>query len=189
MLVQPQLDRLNRELLEDLAPDASLRDFLPRAAVEVGDEWRVDAKTYGQLRSPSGYLHFRFEGLAKEADRSKQWIDNLTGAIVARYAGTRRVLERELAVIELEIAVPSSVDLTAEPQSGLTVAEAGEIHFEQRGELLWDLANERAHSVEIEGEMILAIEKRLEREQEGKRLERIDAQRYEGTEELTMSFD
>ncbi|MSR60831.1 MAG: hypothetical protein EXS08_00095 [Planctomycetes bacterium] len=150
---------LDESQAEDLAEDMDLRLVLPAKAVEVGDEWELDARLYLAFMWPSGLLDFHAEGDEPGDDEfARETIENLAGSGSARLSELREEDGVRVAVIQVELEITTSSDsvLAELEQDGelvhpeLTIEVA--ISRKLSGTILWDLEHGHALSAELECE-------------------------------------
>lgn len=146
-------------LLEGLVADTDFLEFLPGKRVTEGERWKLDAKLFRHFIDPGGELHMRSErdgaDPGKDAERRKQFRDNYAGEFGASFAGMRAADGRELAVLELKGKGGTHASMRGEDEDGDPVEDRFDMRVEFEGELLWDVAAGRPHSLKIEVEMEL----------------------------------
>jgi hypothetical protein len=170
----PEGDDGDVDLLDALAEDMDLRAFLPSGAVAEGDSWDVEPQAVLDALFPGGDLAFHMESDGDEAPMggggadsfpppSAVWQDLDGSSVSAKFAGTREVDGQRVAVIEIEVELEGTGDLTdfmaeqiAEQMPEGIEAEVGgadvESAIEAKGELLWNLSAGHAVSLSFEGE-------------------------------------
>ncbi len=147
-------EELDADLLDELRVDLSLAELLPPDEVEEDASWTLPGSAAALLLQPLGELGLRAEqepegDAARRLSRRLQ--ESLTGSIEVTYRGTR---EEEgglvLAVLELEIEVQLAASIEV-PEAG---TQEVAIERELAGELLWNTAAGRLHSLNITGETV-----------------------------------
>ena len=154
----PEGQEADLALLEDLAEDLDLRDFLPAGDVEVDESWDIDPPAVLALVAPGGDLKITPDN-AELAEMSmgsmggdlSQMFGEVKGSVKASFKGFREESGVKLAVIALEIDVESSSEMTEMIREQVSKQEipGGEMEVESAdaeltlkgsGELLFDAA-------------------------------------------------
>lgn len=188
----------DEDLLEDLEFQGYLWDVLPDGEVEEGDRWEVDATFFDVLSEPCGDLHFVLEsedGEDEDDDWGEQFNDNLEGEFYVTFAGTRDEDGVQVAVFTLEAEVSTEIvkeeeiddEIQGESISG-TTSSTFSFDFEMEGELLWNIAANRPYHVTFSGDVEFEIDQESEVETPGGELTQTQIQTFEGTVELTTSY-
>lgn len=189
----------DEDLLVDLAFQGYLWDALPDGEVEEGDRWEVGADFFDVLSEPCGDLHFVLEsedGEDEDDDWGEQFSDNLEGEFYVTYAGTRDEDGVTVAVFTLEAEVSTEIvkeeeideEIQGESISG-TTSSTFSFDFEMEGELLWNIAANRPYHVTFNGDVEFEIDQESEVETPGGELTQTQVQMFEGTVELTTSYE
>ena len=179
-------EELEAELAALLDEDMDLRLVLPEDEVEVGDEWKVDARLYLAFMWPSGLLEWQEgeeETSPEDRERNRQTIDNLSGECRARLAEVVEEDGRRVAVIALELEIETGIEFEqAMGEDGATVTIKTTIERTLEGELRWDLEAGHALSAELEGEATRETTRSGEVENEaGETFTLSETERHEGT--------
>lgn len=154
----PEGQEADVALLEDLAEDLDLREFLPSGDVEVDATWDVDPQAVMALVAPGGDLKITPDN-AELAEMSmgsmggdlSQMFGEVKGSVKATFKGFREENAVKLAVIAIEIDVESATELTELIREQVSKQEipGGEMEVESAdaeltlkgsGELLFDAA-------------------------------------------------
>jgi hypothetical protein len=115
----PEGQEADAALLEDLAEDLDMRDFLPNGDVEVDESWDIDPQAIVALVAPGGDLKITPDN-AELAEMSmgsmggdlRQMLGEVKGSVKATFKGFREEGDAKLAVIALEVDVESAAELT-----------------------------------------------------------------------------
>lgn len=182
------------ELLEDLTEDMDARALLPAGEVDVDETWEVSLQDLDELAQPGGSLHFRPEDADMSAEDMEMFEEMfsgfgedvasaLEGTCTCTYKGRREVDGVQVAEIELDLEVASTISLASlaeeifakiEEQAGempdisLDTAELN-IDVEGSGTLLWDVEKGRLHSLLVTGDAVFGVDFALSVEAEGER--------------------
>ena len=160
---------------EGVTEDMDLRGLLPKGELAEGDSYEIDLANFSNILAPGGNLSLEMEvdgemsgaGMDPEmmTDFSKFFEEMLEGDASGKYVGTRDVDGVKVAVIEIEVEINASADmseLAAESMGGEEVPEGVEMSIDRMdvelvytgsGELLWNMAKGVVHSFEIDAEM------------------------------------
>lgn len=163
------------DLVEGLTEDMDLRGLLPKGELAEGDSYEIDLANFSNILAPGGNLSLEMEvdgemsgaGMDPEmmTDFSKFFEEMLEGDASGKYVGTRDVDGVKVAVIEIEVEINASADmseLAAESMGEGEVPEGVEMSIDRMdvelvytgsGELLWNMAKGVVHSFEIDAEM------------------------------------
>ena len=149
-------DDVDEDTLEWLRADMDLFGMLPDDDVEEGDSWEIDASAYLPLMWPGGLVDY-FENEAEGYDEFEQAmnravIENLEGEGTVTFEETRDEDGTRVAVLSVELAVESSVELEREEEEGGDVTIELEIERDIEGEVLWDLDNGHLYSAHFEAD-------------------------------------
>jgi hypothetical protein len=196
------------DLLEDLTEDMDLRVLLPKGEVAEGEEWEIDVKELGSVLAPGGNLALvpeeageamgmggNMSGMGSLSD----WLGELLeGNAKGTFAGTRKVADKEVAVIKVTAKVHGSKDMTDMVSEAMEKAELPpgandmkidhmdiEFKMDSEGELLWDLAAGRMHSFEMSGPMTANIDMAMKMSVQGQNLSIEQAMEMSGTSTMT----
>ena len=137
------------ELLEGLRARLDFVEFLPDGEVEDGAEWEVPTSAYEQVFAPGGDLQLMVEGRSI-SEGGVQMTQSFEGDSRAVYSGTRRVDGVELQVLALEAELESNTERELEQGDA---SETQHNEYELAGELLWNTALGRFHSLELTGQV------------------------------------
>lgn len=182
------------DLLEHLSEDMDARALLPDGEVDVDESWEVSLKDLDELAQPGGGLHFRPDDAGMSAEDleviedmfsgfAEDLADALEGTCTCTYKGRREVDDVQVAEIELDIEIASTISLAslAEEIFAKIAEQAGEmpdisldtaelnIDVEGSGTLLWDVEKGRLHSLQMTGDAIFGVDFALSVEAEGER--------------------
>lgn len=147
-------------LLEELEADIDLLEFLPGKPVAEGERWKLDPGLLLRLMDPGGEVHLRAEDededeQRKENERRKQFRDNVGGELEATFAALRKEDGLTLAVIELKGKMETHGAVDSEDEDGDPVEDRFVLRTEHDGQILWDVAAGRPHSLRLEVELVL----------------------------------
>jgi len=171
----------DEELLEGLAEDLDLRVLLPYGEVSEGDSWSPELSEVVHVLFPGGAIAFEVDS---DGDPSPMGSDPFVspdprmlfdvpeGDATATFAGTREVDGATVAVIQLEISVDSSVDMSEYLAD--TIRDSGpegmelelesadaEWSYQGKGELLWNMEGGHMHSLELVGDVTTLHEQEM----------------------------
>lgn len=176
---------LEAELAELLDEDMDLRLVLPEEEVEVGDEWKLDARLYLAFMWPSGLLEWQEgdeEPTEEDRARNRQTIENLEGEGRARLSEVLEEDGRRVAVLAIELEIETYLEFEQELAEGQgTMGIKVTIERTLEGELRWDLEAGHALSAELEGEGVRETTRTSEVEQDGEAFALAQTERQEGT--------
>jgi len=175
----------DEELLEGLVAVADLSWFLPDDEIDEGDTWDVDVDAFRELTSLSGDLVVvREDDDDEEDDFGEQFDENLEGELVGEFTGVREEDDLRLAEIRLsgslETIVEQEEEFEVEEGEGVKV-ETYDFDFEIEGLLLWNLDENRAHSLLLEGEVQMDVESKETVSGAGHEVEITTTQEFDGT--------
>lgn len=176
----PEDSKYDEALLEGLVGDMDLAVFLPKGPVEQGDEWKVNPKELIPVMAPGGNLKLIPEnveaadmmGMQSNFGSSADWFqENLDGDVTVSFQGTRENDGGTLAVLSVRFDLENAVDMTEMVQEGMEKVELPpeaegleiehmdlEIAYEGEGQILWDIAAGRAHSMDLSGDFSLIVD-------------------------------
>jgi hypothetical protein len=186
---------LDEQLLIDLDPRANLAGFLPGAAVDVGDSWEVEIGSFVNMTNLGGDLKVIQEGEEDGEDSAEYgriFDDNLKGRIVARLKEVSDAAGERVAKISIEMALTTAIDLATQVDSEEATGQEEESHaieLDLDGELLWNLDTEVAHSLEISGDVEIAIRSKSSYEFNGHTMVIEESQDLDGTIQYSASFE
>jgi hypothetical protein len=159
-------------LLVGVVEDTDLRAFLPPKSVAEGDTWSVDAAAFDALVNPGGDVKLVSEDDCEDSDENAEELrKNISGKIAATFKGTREEGGATLAVIQLECEVATFSDGALggedEQEEGVEAKERLDIALELKGEILWNVAAGRAHSLALDGDAKVLLTYDIRGEYEG----------------------
>lgn len=196
------------ELLPGLAEDMDLRALIPPEEVAVGDRWEVDADAVTGFLFPGGDLAIDIVSDGEDAppgmagpgeDPPTRALlcqgfeeEGLEGEVSCRLAAVREEEGTRVAVIEVELDLDSTADVTelyrealeANQQEGMELEldrVSLTVTLEGQGELLWDLGAGRMHAFEASCELGLDYEQVMQVEAGGRSLEIVQNAVLSGT--------
>lgn len=142
----------DEDLLEGLEPAVDFAAWLPAEAVEEGDTWTISTDAFKRaILRPAGDMEFHGEEARPPIqDRLDDGLwEALEGEITATWEGVREEGDRRLGVIafEGELSARAESSREGEERGPDSVSVENEDRYE--GELLWDLADRRAHSLSM----------------------------------------
>lgn len=173
------------ELLEGLEQEADLRWMLPAGEVSVGESWDIETADLQHLIMPGGDMRILPEGeemdedmmrfmenLAVDADEIYRQI--MAGKMTGTLTAIREEGDSRLAEIALAVDIESSNDFASMAQEIIEAAieESGqdipvefsvdmadvELQYTAEGTLMWDLDAGVAHSLQLSGEVTIAVD-------------------------------
>ncbi len=138
------------DLLKDLDEDMDLRKFLPESASAAeGSSWTVKGDAANAFFFPAGDLKLETTDSEDEANDTKELDkhlrENLKGSIEVTFKGTREEDGRKVGILELKGTVESSGEMTGADDMNTSLKFTAEV----KGEILWDVSANRAHSASI----------------------------------------
>lgn len=205
------------ELLEGLTEEMDLRTLLPEGSVSKGDSWDVDLSALGPLLAPGGNL--KIVPVETEGDDASAMggmsgmsglgnvndlVDELDGTATAKYTGTSEVDGQRVAVIEFEIEVTSSQDLTdivsAEMENADLPEEAGpmemtvdfvdlEFAFKGKGTLHWAIEDGILDSFELTGRSAVVMDMGMQMSMAGTTMELEQSMELAGDYKLNVEAE
>jgi hypothetical protein len=164
--------------LEGLTEDTDLRCLLPDDGEAAADEsWELPLDRLQHLLVIGGDLHWEVEAVGDQGGMGMDGMspnlpgmfDGLEGEASATYRGRRDVDGTSCGVIAFTLEVNAANDVTDNVREAMEGQDLpvpieidlqsadSEIELEVQGELLWDLAGGHAHSLELSGEMRMAM--------------------------------
>lgn len=162
------------EMLAGLIEDMDLRGLLPSDEVAEGESYDIDVAAFADVISPGGDLKIEMEidgetggsGMDPEmmTNFRKFFEEMIEGSATGKYVGTRDVDGVKVAVIELEVEINGSADMSdmAAESMGEEMPEGVEMNidrmdvemtYEGTGELHWNMAKGVIHGLSINAEM------------------------------------
>jgi hypothetical protein len=145
--------KAGEELLGDLVEDADLRGLLPGRAVAEGDTWEIAAMELAHVFDPSGDVALRSdEDDESDEEMQDELVRNYSGDAKGTFKGYREEDGVRVAVLALEADIVTYGD--REKEEG---EERFDVSLEVEGELLWDVAAKRAHSLSVTGPARLTV--------------------------------
>lgn len=141
-----------RELEEDM----DLRALLPPGPVSVDDTWELAGGVVLDAMPPGGQLGFAEE----DDDDDFDFEEAFEGSATATFAGMREEDGLRLAVVVIELQGVAEQPAQEKDGSTQSLTFAVELKYE----LLWCLAEGRAHSIEVAGGVgaVLSIAQEVE---------------------------
>ena len=162
------------ELLENLAEDMDLRGLLPTDELAEGESYDIDVAAFADVIAAGGDLKIEMEidgeaggaGMDPEmmTDFRKFFDELIEGSATGKYVGTREVDGVKVAVIEIEVELNASADMSemAAESMGEEMPEGVEMNidrmdvemsYEGTGELHWNMAKGIIHGLSMNAEM------------------------------------
>jgi hypothetical protein len=181
------------DLLDDLHEDMDVRALLPDGETAVDESWEVELTDLGGLMQPGGNLHYRPDGANLSEEDMKMFEDmfsdfgadlasELEGSCTCTYKGQREIDGTQVAEIEVEIEIVSTLSLASlaeqifdkiaeqsggeMPDISLDTAEMN-IDVEGTGTLLWNVERGLMHSLQISADVIFGIDFAMSLEADG----------------------
>ncbi len=167
------------ELLTGLTEDMDLRALLPSEELSEGDTYDIDLAGFADVLAPGGDLKIEMELDGSGADNAmdpemmtnfRQFFEDLLeGEATGKYVGTRDVDGVKVAVIELEIEINASADMSelAAESMGEEIPEGMEMNidrmdvelvYEGTGELHWNMGKGVIHGLSLEADMTMNMD-------------------------------
>lgn len=196
----------DEEWLEDLRMDLEFASALPDRAVEEGDEWEIPLEFLDLLEAPAGDVQLAAD--AEEFGMGEPGADSeaeeqLEGYIRGTFAGLRELDGRQLALIELELAVSRTTEITdfVDFEIEEEVPEDEEVVFPEiesleqeftttgEGEILWDVEAGRMVSLQVTCDLEQVELTIMTLEMDGESLEFEEESITLGTESYEVYFE
>lgn len=168
------------QLLKGLRADLDFAGLLPRKGQGHDESWTIDSDTVRSILMPGGVPLCDPKDESPNVKLRPIWLAidrHLVGEAKAVLREPRQVGGQTYAVLGFE--GKASAKGAALEDGTLTL----EIEFE--GEALWDLADARLHSLDVQGETKLALESKKSRKLGSKTIDVTEKAEFEGT--LTAS--
>ena len=177
----PEDSKADPELLTDLTMPSDLTFLLPAGEVEVGAEWKADLDKLAELLGPGGDLKLKpnEDDLPEEASGQTtgtefsmaEMLGEVDGVIVCTYLGTRTEDGFTFAVIQVEIEISASNDMTEMMREQMENSDSVEVgpdmefnsvdavlEIDGAGELHWDQRAGHFVAFEFSGEITQVID-------------------------------
>lgn len=177
----PEDSKADPELLTDLTMPSDLTFLLPAGEVEVGAEWKADLDKLAELLGPGGDLKLKpnEDDLPEEARGQTtgtefsmaEMLGEVDGVIVCTYLGTRTEDGFTFAVIQVEIEISASNDMTEMMREQMENSDSVEVgpdmefnsvdavlEIDGAGELHWDQRAGHFVAFEFSGEITQVID-------------------------------
>ncbi len=176
----------DKELLEGLTEDMSLRGLLPKSEVAEGDTWEIDMANLVIIMAPGGDLGLEVDmddeagmmGGGPDPEMMSDFSALLGGEIDGEFTGklmsVREVDGNRIAVIEIVVEIDTKadlIDMALEQMDQEELPEGMEMDvtmmdvefaYEAKGELLWNLTKGHVAGFELKGETAMAMEMAME---------------------------
>lgn len=167
------------DLLEALTEDMDLRGFLPSDELAEGESYDIELAALIDVLAPGGDLKLEMEVDGQEAgmggpdpammsDFRAFFEDMLEGKATGKYVGTRDIDGVTVAVIELEIEIEASADMSdmaADMMGGEELPAEMSIDrldvnmtYEGGGELHWNMAAGRVHGMDMKADISVSMD-------------------------------
>ena len=174
----PEGEEVEEDLLENLVEDMDLRVLLPDEEVGEGDSWDIPLAGLVDILSPGGDLKLDMEMDGQRApgpspemmsNFREMFGDMLEGSAKGTFVEMREADGVRVAVIAIELEIDTARDMSEfldemlgeeiPPGMEFTMDRVDvEFALEATGELLWDLSGGHVHSMELEGDSMIAID-------------------------------
>jgi len=198
----PEESTADEELLEDLVGDLEMAEFLPRAAVSVGDEWDIDLEHFELIVEPGGEFHLTPEGEEVQFDEMEEQIEeaDVEPTYEGSLIGKLLSVEERIATIEITAEIEMLLDLSGVIDPMTQEMEGMELLItpvelvvertaEGTGTLLWDLEKGRMISLEFEAEVVEISTNSVEIEVMGETMEQYQEVTQEGTVQVSCTIE
>ncbi|MBM3977628.1 MAG: hypothetical protein FJ299_11640 [Planctomycetes bacterium] len=168
------------EILADLDEDLDFRAFVPRGRKSVGDGWTIELEEFKKLLAPGGNLQIEMEqsdedqmGFGSMGSEGNLWeqLGDLEGEVKAEFIKVEGDGAAQVAVVKLVFEIKSARDMTEQAReemeknkdkmqgAEIDIESADvELDFKGEGELRWSLGAGHLHSIDVSGEMGMAME-------------------------------
>ena len=167
------------ELLESLAENMDVRGLLPTDELAEGDSYDIELTALIDVLAPGGDLKLDMEIEGQEqgamgpdaammSDFRRFFEDMLEGKATGKYVGTRDVAGVMVAVIEIEIEIDASADMSDLATEMMGQEELPvemsidrldvQMTYEGGGELLWNMAAGHIHSLDLTADITVAMD-------------------------------
>jgi hypothetical protein len=168
------------EILAELDEDLDFRAFVPRGRKSVGDGWTIELDEFKKLLAPGGNLQIEMQqveedqmGFGSMGSEGNLWdqLGDLEGEVKAEFIKLEGDGAAQVAVVKLVFEIKSARDMTEQAReemeknkdkmqgAEIDVESADvELDFKGEGELRWNLNAGHLHSIEVSGEMGMAME-------------------------------
>ncbi len=185
---------LDADLLEGLIARCDFAGFLPDEDVSEGDEWEVPTSAYIAITNLCGDLNITREDDEEDGgeEYNEAFDENLAGDLKATWKETREEDGVRYAVIALAFELTTEIEreeeVTFNDVSG-TQETTDSFEFELAGELLWNLAGNRVHSLNLTGDLELQREMTQSFDMGGRGLVITEGTTFEGTLNYSVTID
>jgi hypothetical protein len=167
------------DLLEGLVEDMDLRGLLPEGEISEGESYDIELAALIDVLAPGGDLKLDMEVDGQEAgmggpdpammsDFRAFFEDMLEGKATGKYVGVREIDGVQVAVIELDIEIDASADMSdmaSEMMGGEELPAEMSIDrldvnmtYEGGGELHWNMAAGHVHGMALKADISLAMD-------------------------------
>ncbi len=189
----PEDSDYDQDLLAELEQNADLSYFLPGKEVAVEDSWELEAEAFRQLLNISGDLDMKPEDDESEDeddDREEEWTAELF-----RLTLTEATEDSVTIKIEADVNRHEEGDVDPGPMpEGMdmdppTITDSEDLQWVAEGELVWDLANNRAISLSLAGSLSREFESVQEMSGPMGEVSITQAQTFEGTFDLSITYE
>lgn len=174
----PEGEEGDADLLENLSEDMDYRALLPEGELAEGESYDIDLLGLVDVMAPGGDLKIEMEvdgaqaGMGPDpammSDFRQFFEDAVEGSATGKFVEMRDVDGTSVAVIELEMEVAASADMSdmaAEAMGGEELPAEMSIDrmdltmsFEGTGELLWNVAAGHAHSLSLQADLEIGMD-------------------------------
>ncbi|MEM6674322.1 MAG: hypothetical protein AAF726_15865 [Planctomycetota bacterium] len=166
------------DLLDGLVEDMDLRSLLPEDELSEGESYDIELAKLVDVLAPGGDLKLDMEVDGESAamgpdaqmmqDYRRFFEDLLEGEATGTYTGTRDVGGAKVAVIELDIDIDASADMSdmaAEMMGGQDIPAEMSIDrmdvnmtYAGKGEMLWNLSAGHVHSLDMKADITIGMD-------------------------------
>ena len=196
--------------LDGLVEDMDLRVLLPDGEVSEGDEWDIDLPGLVDILAPGGDLVIDLEMDGAESaggpdpammsNVREMFGDMLEGSATGKFTGTRDEDGVNVAVIELEIEIDTSKDMSsfleemmgdqlpAEVEMTLDRVDV-EFALQASGILLWDLRGGHVYSLVLEGDSAVSMDMEMSMDMGGQAMTFEMSMEMSGTQRNEVSIN
>ncbi|TAJ17793.1 MAG: hypothetical protein EPO68_08850 [Planctomycetota bacterium] len=168
------------EMLAGLEEDMDFRGMVPQGSKNIGDTWSIELPAFKKVLAPGGNLRIEVEsdgaedmgfgGMGSEGSLADQ-LGDLEGEVKAEFTKVDREGGGKIAVVKLTFEIKSAQDMSEKARESIEknkdkmqgaeveIESADvELKFKGEGELRWNLAANHLQSIDLSGEMGMAME-------------------------------
>jgi len=177
-LTFPEGEEGDAELLENLSEDMDYRALLPDGELAEGESYDIDLMGLVDVMAPGGDLKIEMEvdgaqaGMGPDpammSDFRQFFEDVVEGSATGKFVEMRDVDGTSVAVIELEMEISASADMSEMAAEAMDSEELPAemsidrmdltMAFEGTGELLWNVAAGHAHSFSLQADLEVGMD-------------------------------